>query len=168
MRKYIFLITIVISLVSCVRNRNPQETTIAKEINNPILDTKHDNTQTIKSVDTISYDKAINTIKNIFEDYKGNEEAIDSKENKILMTKSITSLTNVTNSKDLRLLIDVWNYYDPTDYSCRDEIYSLLLQNKQISIIALKERIENKMKWENENLEGTEFKVLLKQLENEK
>lgn len=155
-------------MVSCDFNQKVKSNETNKGINKPIIEIKLEKPKAEKSVDTISYDKAINTIRNIFEDYKTNEEAIESEENKIAMTKFILSLTNVTNSKDLRLLIDIWNYYDPTDYSCRDDIYGLLRQNKQISIIAVKERIENKMKWENENLDGTEFKELLKQLENEK
>lgn len=124
--------------------------------------------KTNESNDTLTYQQAIAHIKSIFEDYKTNEEGIESEENKTVMTKSLNSLQNVTNKKDLQLLINVWNYYDPTDYSCRDKIYKILLQNKETSINALKDRMKNKMSWENADLSGTEFKNLLTQLENEK
>ena len=118
--------------------------------------------------DTLTYKQAIKTIKDIFENYKTNEESIESEENKTTMTKSLNSLQNVTDKNDLELLINIWNYYDPTDYSCRGEIYKILLQNKTISINAVKVRIKHKMSWESTDLSGTEFKNLLEQLENQK
>jgi hypothetical protein len=117
--------------------------------------------------DTFIYKQAIKNIRDIFEDYKTNEEAIESTSNKATMTKSFKSLKNVTNKKDLELLINVWNYYDPTDFSCKTEIYTILKQNKAISIAAVKHRIKHKMSWESDDLSGTQFKGLLKQLENE-
>jgi hypothetical protein len=122
----------------------------------------------ISQIYMLTYNQAINKIKDIFENYKANEEAIESEENKTAMTKSLNSLHNVTDNQDLELLINIWNYYDPTDYSCRDEIYKILLQNKSMSIKAVKDRLKHKMSWESKNLSGTEFTTLLKMLENEK
>ena len=118
--------------------------------------------------DTLTYNQAINNIRDIFEDYKTNEESIESEDNKLTMTKSLNSLQSVTDKNDLELLINIWNYYDPTDYSCRGEIYKILLHNKTISIKAVKDRMKHKMSWESADLSGTEFKNLLEQLENEK
>ncbi len=118
--------------------------------------------------DTLNYKQAIKNIRDIFEDYKTNEESIESEDNKQTMTKSLKSLQNVTDKNDLQLLINIWNYYDPTDYSCRGEIYKILLHNKTISINAVKDRMNHKMSWESSDLSGTEFKNLLEQLENEK
>ena len=118
--------------------------------------------------DTLNYKQAIKNIRDIFEDYKTNEESIESEENKTTMTKSLNSLQSVTDKNDLELLINIWNYYDPTDYSCRGEIYKILLNNKRISINAVKDRMKHKMSWESADLSGTEFKTLLEQLEYEK
>jgi hypothetical protein len=118
--------------------------------------------------DNLTYTQAMKNIRGIFEDYKTNEEAIESEDNKQTMTKSLKSLRSVTDKNDLELLINIWNYYDPTDYSCRGEIYDILLQNKTISINAVKNRMKHKMSWERADLSGTEFKNLLEQLENEK
>ena len=118
--------------------------------------------------DTLTYKQAIKNIRDIFEDYKKNEESTDSNDHKTTMTKSLNSLQSVIDKKDLALLINIWNYYDPTDYSCRKEIYKILLQNKSISIEAVKDRMKHKMSWESADLSGTEFKYLLEDLENEK
>jgi CarboxypepD_reg-like domain len=118
--------------------------------------------------DTLTYKQAMKNIRDIFEDYKTNEEAIESEENKTTMTKSLNSLQSVTDKNDLELLINIWNYYDPTDYSCRGEIYKILLKNKTISINAVTDRMKHRMSWESADLSGTEFKNLLEQLENEK
>lgn len=118
--------------------------------------------------DTLTYKHAIKNIRDIFEDYKTNEESIESDDNMQTMTKSLKSLHSVTDKNDLELLINIWNYYDPTDYSCRGEIYNILLHNKTISINAVKVRMKHKMSWESADLSGTEFKNLLEQLENEK
>jgi hypothetical protein len=118
--------------------------------------------------DTLTYKQAIKNIRDIFEDYKTNEESIESDENKTTMTKSLNSLQSVTDKNDLELLINIWNYYDPTDYSCRGEIYKILLKNKTISINAVTDRMKHRMSWESADLSATEFKNLLEQLENEK
>jgi hypothetical protein len=117
--------------------------------------------------DTFTYKQAIKNIRDIFEEYKTNEESIESTSNKTAMTKSFKSLKNVTNKKDLELLINIWNYYDPTDFACKPEVYTILKRNKVISIEAVKHRIKHKMSWESADLSGTQFKNLLKQLENE-
>ena len=117
--------------------------------------------------DSIEQRKSLDSIWEIFENYKTNEEGIESNENKTVMTRCLARLKNVTNSKDLELLINIWNYYDPTDYSCGNEIYDNLKKNKALSVIAVKNRIKNKMSWEGGNLEGTDFKELLNRLENE-
>ena len=118
--------------------------------------------------DALTYKQAIKNIRDIFEDYKTNEEAIESEDNKTTMNKSLNSLQGVTNTNDLKLLINVWNYYDPTDYSCREEIYKILIRNRIISIKAVKDRMKNIMSWESADLSGTDFKNLLEQLESEK
>ena len=157
MRHLIYIFTTLIFIFSCDGNQN---TNRQKEI----LSVKKITLQN----DTLTYKQAIKNIRDIFVDYKTNEESIESEDNKNTMTKSLISLQNVTDKNDLELLINIWNYYDPTDYSCRDKIYNILLQNKTNSINAVKDRMKNRMSWENADLSGTEFKNLLEQLEKEK
>ena len=113
-------------------------------------------------IDTPDQAKAIKTLRDIFEEYKLNEEGIDSEDNKNAVTKSLESLNGLTNSNDLELLINIWHYYDPTDYSCRRFVLKVLLQDKAKSIAAVKDRMKHKKSWETGE---TEFKYLLEELE---
>lgn len=124
--------------------------------------------KSIQQSNSLTYKQAIENIRVIFEDYKTNEEGIESEDNKTIMTESLNNLHVVTDKNDLELLINIWNYYDPTDYSCRSEIYKILLNNKPVSINAVQERIKNRMSWESPDLSGTDFKYLLERLKNEK
>jgi len=64
------------------------------------------------------------------------------------MIKSLKSLAIVTDKDELDLLINVWIYYDPTDYPDIPEIYRILKNNRPHSIQADKNRIDNKKEWE--------------------
>lgn len=59
------------------------------------------------------------------------------------MTKNLQSLTTVTKEEDLDLLLNVWMYYDPTDYPDIAEIYRILELSKPQSIEAIKKRMGN-------------------------
>jgi hypothetical protein len=83
------------------------------------------------------------------------------------MTKSLKSLTTVTDKDDLDLLINVWMYYDPTDYADIPEIYRILKASRPHSIEAVKNRIDNKKEWETDDTAPYfDLKNLLKRLEN--
>jgi hypothetical protein len=110
----------------------------------------------------------IDKIKTVFENYVKYQESTDSQDDKDLMTKSLKSITCVTNNDELELLINVWMYYDPTDYPDIPEIYRILKGSKPHSIEAVKNRIDNKKEWETgDTAPYTDLKVLLKRLENE-
>ena len=64
------------------------------------------------------------------------------------MSKSIASLHWVTDPDELELLINVWMYYDPTDFPSIPVLYNVLVMNKDASIRAIKKRIVNKKDWE--------------------
>ena len=109
----------------------------------------------------------IKNIRYVFEDYIKYQESTDSQENKDLMSKSLKSITILTNKDELNLLINVWMYYDPTDFSDIPEIYRILKNSKPQSIKAIKTRIKNKKKWEtNESAPYSDLINLLKQLED--
>lgn len=113
-------------------------------------------------VNTLDQVIAIKRIRDIFEDYKKNEDGIDSDDNKNTVTKCLQHLQAVKDARDLELLINLWLYYDPTDYSCRELVLNVLQKDTAAGIAAVKHRIKNKMSWEGDE---TEFPYLLKALE---
>lgn len=86
----------------------------------------------------------IDNIRKVFKDYIQYQESTDSQDNKDLMSKSLKTLTMVTDKNELKLLINVWMYYDPTDFPSRSLVYRVLSENKQQGIEAVKNRIKNK------------------------
>jgi len=110
----------------------------------------------------------IKKIQTVFEDYIQYQESTDSKDDKDSMTKNLKSLTIVTDQDDLDLLINVWMYYDPTDYPDIYEIYRILKSSRPYSIEAIKNRINHKKEWETDDTTPySDLKNLLKRLEKE-
>lgn len=110
----------------------------------------------------------IKNIHSIFENYIEFDESTDSHENKELMSKSLKSLNVVTDKDDLNLLINVWMYYDPTDFAEINEIYRILKHSRPQSIDAVKFRIAHKKDWESEDSAPySDLKSVLKRLEHE-
>lgn len=110
----------------------------------------------------------IDNIRKIFENYIKYQESTDSPDNKDLMSKSLKSITRLSNKDEVELLINVWMYYDPTDYPSRDLVYNVLKENIKLSIEGVKNRIKNKKEWESEeSAPHSDLKRLLKSLENE-
>jgi hypothetical protein len=108
----------------------------------------------------------INTIQVIFEEYIKYEVSIDSQENKDKILKSLNSISKTEDPNDLELLINVWMYYDPTDFPTRDYVYKILKSSKPESIEAIKCRIKNKKTWEKDDRAPySELKELIKELE---
>lgn len=110
----------------------------------------------------------VQNISNVFDDYVKYEESTDSEDNQNLMTKSIGSLSQISSQNELKILIDVWMYYDPTDFPTRSLIFKILKESRPESILAVKARIENKNNWEKESTAPySELNNLLEQLNNE-
>lgn len=111
-------------------------------------------------------DKPIEAIKKVFVDYVKHKESTDSQDNKDLMTNSLKLLDKVTEPNELEILINVWMYYDPTDFPSRDLVFNVLQKNLRESIQAIKIRINNKREWETDDTAPySELNYLLKQLE---
>lgn len=107
-------------------------------------------------------------IRTVFENFIKHQESTDSPDNKDLMSKSLKSLTIVANKDELELLINVWMYYDPTDFPDIPEIYRILKNSRPQSIVAVKNRIDNKKEWESDkSAPYSDLRNLLKQLESE-
>lgn len=114
----------------------------------------------------IGKEQVIQNIKFVFDDYVKYQESTDSKEDKELMSKSLESLDKVTNQNELKILIDVWMYYDPTDFPSRNLVYKILENNRSESVKAVKTRISKKKEWETDDTAPySDLKNLLKQFD---
>ncbi|WP_396146960.1 hypothetical protein [Flavobacterium sp.] len=112
--------------------------------------------------------QTIQNIKYVFDDYVKFQESTDSIADKDLMTSSLKSLNKITNLNELEFLVNVWMYYDPTDFPSIPEINRILKISRPESIEAVKKRMANKKEWESEeSAPYSDLKNLLKQLENE-
>ncbi len=88
------------------------------------------------------------TIRNIFEQYIEYNESTDSYINKTYMLTCLQQIRKIQSPEDFELLINVWMYYDPTDFAGLHLIPELLKQQRSQSIEALKKRIQHKKEWE--------------------
>lgn len=75
--------------------------------------------------------KSFEIIRRIFLEFIKYEDGLDSKENKETMKRAIKSLPDAINKNELPLLINVWMYYDPTDFPTRDLIYPILKKKRK-------------------------------------
>ena len=119
-----------------------------------------------KEKDIEKIDKPIEAIKKVFDKYVKYQESTDSQDNKDLMTNSLKSLDMVTEPDELEILINIWMYYDPTDFPSRDLVFNVLQKNRTESIQAIKTRINNEKEWETDDTAPySELNYLLKQLD---
>lgn len=108
----------------------------------------------------------VDKIRKIFENYIKYHESTDSPDNKDIMSKSLKSITSLSNKDELELLINVWMYYDPTDFPGRNLVYKILENSRPESVKAVKTRISNKKDWETDDTAPySELNDLLKQLD---
>jgi hypothetical protein len=112
----------------------------------------------------ISQKEALKIIQKIWRNYMKNHEGIDSFENKSKMTNCIQTLSVVNRNKSIALLLYVWQYYDPSDYNCRNDIVEVLARNKTKSIKIIKKTIKKLNKWQI----NPEYDILLKIIEKKK
>lgn len=116
--------------------------------------------------DTIKIEQPILSIKRVFDEYIKFQESTDSQEDKELMAKSLKSIVKLSDSGELDILVNVWMYYDPTDFPCRTLVYDILENSRPESIEAVKNRIRLKKNWETDDTAPySELKDLLKQLD---
>jgi len=108
---------------------------------------------------------AVQVIDAIFEEYKENMEDTDSRENKEAMLNALKSLPAKVDAKILALLLDVWMYYDPTDFPTRKLIDPVFQKNKTTALNVVESRVKNKYNWENEeNAPFSELSALKEKL----
>jgi hypothetical protein len=95
-------------------------------------------------------DHPVESIKKVFERYKYTDPT-DSKFDMNAMEIGLANLHTISDTATLDLLVNIWMYYDPTDFPTRKLIDTVFKQNKPASIQAVKKRMEIKRKGENEN-----------------
>lgn len=91
------------------------------------------------------------TIHRIFNSYISYPEATDTKEHKDSMIKALQTLQHPGVKDELYLLINVWMYYDPTDFPTRDLIDPIFFANKPATIEQVNIRIKNKLQSESKH-----------------
>lgn len=90
----------------------------------------------------------VKTIERIFRQYIKYDESTDTRANKDAMTKAMGALKNSVKEQDLPLLIDVWMYYDPTDFTTRTLVEPIFFRHKKAALAAINKRIKTKKNWE--------------------
>lgn len=64
---------------------------------------------------------------------------------------ALTALQQSVSDKDLPLLVNVWMYYDPTDFPTRSLIEPIFKEHRVAALNAIKKRLLYKKKWENKD-----------------
>ncbi len=90
----------------------------------------------------------IQVVNKIFNEYKTNYEGVESTENKVAMKKALLALQVSYKESDLQLLINVWLYYDPTDFPTREFVEPIFYKNKKMTLKAIDYRLAHKLSWE--------------------
>ena len=92
--------------------------------------------------------QSIRTVDRIFAGYIKQNESTDAEVNRIEMELALKSLQGECDIKYFSRLIDVWMYYDPTDFPTRRLVMPILLRDKSEALKAIEKRIKKKKKWE--------------------
>ena len=91
---------------------------------------------------------AIKKIDKIFDNYIKQKEHVDSEDNQVEMQLALKTLESNCDIKYFPKLIEVWMYYDPTDFPTRKFVYQVLLTKKTEGLKAIEKRIKEKKNWE--------------------
>ena len=91
------------------------------------------------------------TLKRIFTSFTEFQESTDSAENLDSMRQAIKLVGQDSNwiaPATLSVLLDIWMYYDVTDFPKRDYVEKRLAERPDLSISAIDRRIHYKHEWE--------------------
>lgn len=112
--------------------------------------------------EAVKIDDPIKVVERIFNQYIKFQESTDSPSNKDSMKVCLTELQKSFKENDLPLLIDVWMYYDPTDFPTRGLISPIFYSNREKSLKAINSRLANKKEWERDDTAPYSDLILLK------
>ena len=93
----------------------------------------------------------IQTVNRHFKEYISTDDNSPSKDTRDEMTKALTALQGSCNEKDLPLLINVWMYYDATDFPTWKLTAPIFIKHKTAALIAINQRLKNKRTWEDQD-----------------
>lgn len=97
---------------------------------------------------TTPTDSAIAVIHKIFLSYRKQSENTETEKSKIAFTDAVQSISVVPELKELMILVEVWMYYDPTDFPTRNLLEPVFFRYKSATLKAVNKRIKEKRKWE--------------------
>ena len=98
------------------------------------------------------HESPIKIVERVFKEYVAHEEDIDSDVNKAAMQQALKTLQTSARPSDLPVLINVWMYYDPTDFPTRDLIEPIFEKDRDSTLAAIGERLGRKEKWESDDM----------------
>ena len=102
-----------------------------------------------KTIKTDKKETPIKTVDRVFKSYIKQSENTDSPTNKDAMKNALQLIQTKSDVQGLPLLINVWMYYDPTDFPTRKLIQPIFTKDKKNTLVAIDKRLNKKKKWEN-------------------
>lgn len=96
--------------------------------------------------------EAIGRIQNVFIQYADQSDGTDTDQHKLELLKSFGQIGPIQDSSHLQVLLNVWMYYDPTDFPTRPQIESIFKLNKEQTLKAIEFRKKNKRQDEQEGV----------------
>lgn len=108
----------------------------------------------------------IKTVDKIFKWYIKQSESTDSQRNKDAMEYALKLLVSKSETKDFSLLVNVWMYYDPTDFPTRPLIEPIFIKNRKETLTAIDKQLRIKKKWKDKEIAPySDLIALKKQIE---
>lgn len=115
--------------------------------------------------DEMRYENPVETIDLIFSNYIKYDKSIESEDDREVITVCLKQLGSKLTVEELTIILNVWMYYDPIDFPRKELTESIFKKNIGNSKIAIEERINQKLDWENENTGSySELQKLLEKL----
>ncbi|MFT3796132.1 hypothetical protein [Flavobacterium sp.] len=93
----------------------------------------------------------LQTVGRIHSAYIAQTETALAQEQRQQMQSALEQLQQSATTEDLPLLLNVWMYFDPTDFPTRELISPILAKDRTASLKAVNQRLAHKQKWETEN-----------------
>ena len=108
----------------------------------------------------------IKTVDKIFKWYIKQSESTDSQRNKDAMEYALKLLVSKSETKGISLLVNVWMYYDPTDFPTRQLIEPIFIKNRKETLTAIDKQLRIKKKWKDKEIAPySDLIALKKQIE---
>ncbi len=147
-----------LSLLTLVGCQGPLESETEEEVTKSDYDSIVTSPEVVSAVDTMVHSPSSliivdpdETLKRIFTSFTEFQESTDSAENLDSMRQAIKLVGQDSNwiaPATLSVLLDIWMYYDVTDFPKREYVEKRLAERPHLSISAIDRRIHDKHEWE--------------------